>query len=82
MLHTVWKASKYGVFSGWYFSVFGLNQEIYEVNSVINPNGEKYGPEKTPYLDTLFSKWLTEKPSIPPEFFLQLTYLKFEGKWK
>ena len=78
----MWKASKYGVFSGWYFPVFGLNKEIYEVNSVINPNGEKYGPEKTPYLDTLFSKWLTEKPSIPPEFFLQLTYLKFEGKWK
>ena len=30
--------SKYGVFSGPYFSVFGLNTRI-------------YGPEKTPYLD-------------------------------
>ena len=30
---------KYGVFSGPYFPVFGLN-------------AGKYGPEKTPYLDT------------------------------
>ena len=36
---TVWKVSKYGVFSGPYFPVFGLNTG-------------KYGPEKTPYLDT------------------------------
>ena len=34
-----WKASIYGVFSGPYFPAFG-------------PNTEKYGPEKTPYLDT------------------------------
>ena len=33
------KVSRYGVFSGAYFSVFG-------------PNAEKYGPEKTLYLDT------------------------------
>ena len=36
---TVWKVSKYGVFSGLYFYVF-------------SPNTEKYGPEKMPYLDT------------------------------
>ena len=36
---TASKMSKYGVFSGPYFSVFG-------------PNTEKYGPEITPYLDT------------------------------
>ena len=35
----VWKVSKYGVFSGLYFPVFGLNTG-------------KYGPGKTPYLDT------------------------------
>ena len=45
---TVWKASKYRVFPGPYFPVFGLNTE-------------KFGTEKTPYLDTfravdLFSK--------------------------
>ena len=34
-----WKVSKYGVYSGQYFPVFGLNAEI---------------REKTPYLDTLF----------------------------
>ena len=40
--------SKYGLISGPYFPVFGLNTEIYEVN----PNTGKYGPEITPYLDT------------------------------
>ena len=29
---TVWKVSKYGVFSGPYFSVFGLNTKIYGLN--------------------------------------------------
>ena len=37
---TAWKVSKYGVISGPYFPVFGLNTG-------------KYGPELTPYLDTL-----------------------------
>ena len=36
---TAWKVSKYGIFSGPYFPVFELNTE-------------KYGPEKTPCLDT------------------------------
>ena len=36
---TAWKVAKYGVFSGPYFPVF-------------SPNAGKYGPEKTPYLDT------------------------------
>ena len=31
-LSTVWKVSKYGVFAGPYFSVFGLNTESYGVN--------------------------------------------------
>ena len=38
--YTVWKVCKYGVISGPYFSVFSLNTE-------------NYGPEITPYLDTL-----------------------------
>ena len=41
---TVWKVSKYRVFSGLYFPAFGLNTKIYEVN----PNTGKYEPEKTP----------------------------------
>ena len=36
---TAWKVSKYRVFSTPYLSVF-------------SPNAGKYGPEKTPYLDT------------------------------
>ena len=41
---TAWKVSKYGVISGLYFPVFGLNMEIC-------PNTGKYGPEVTLYLD-------------------------------
>ena len=36
---TAWKVSKYGVISGPYFPVFGLNTG-------------RYGPEIAPYLDT------------------------------
>ena len=52
ILKTAWKVSKYGVFSGPYFPVFGLNREIYGVNLRIQSQYTgKYGPEKTPYLD-------------------------------
>ena len=37
--YTTWKVSKYGVFSGQYFPLFRLNTV-------------KYGPKKSPYLDT------------------------------
>ena len=49
-LLAAWKMSKYGVFSGLYFPIFGLNTEIYSVNlrtpwiSVFSPIIEKYGP--------------------------------------
>ena len=46
---------KYGAFSGPYFPVFGLNTEIYGVNSVSSPNTRKFGPEKTPYLDAFYA---------------------------
>ena len=45
--YTAWKVSKYGILFGPYFPPFGLNKERYEV-----PLQIKYGPEKTPYLDT------------------------------
>ena len=38
--------SKYGVFSGPYFPVVGLNTEVFGLKT------GKYGPEKAPYLDT------------------------------
>ena len=50
---TVWKESKYGVFSGPYFPIFGLNTE-------------KYGPEKTPYLDTFHGAWGTSDTYLEP----------------
>ena len=43
---TAWKMSKYGAFFGPYFPVF--TPQI----SAFSPNTEKYGPGKTPYLDT------------------------------
>ena len=43
--------SKYGVFSGPYFSVVGLNTETYGVNLRIQSEYRET-PEKTPYLDT------------------------------
>ena len=63
--------SKYGVISGPYFPVFGLNTERSYL-SVFSPNTGKYGPEINPYLDTfhavplkessIFANLLTEKP--------------------
>ena len=46
------KVSKYGVFSGPYFPLFGLNTEIYSVNLRIQSKSGKHGPESSPYLDT------------------------------
>ena len=43
--------SKYGVLSGPYFPAFGLNTERYDL-FVFSRNAGKYGPGKTPYLDT------------------------------
>ena len=52
---TAWKVSKYGDFSGLYFPVFGLNTE-------------KYGSEKTPYLDTFNVVSANLIPSILKKF--------------
>ena len=46
-LSTAWKVSKYGVISGPYFPVFGLNTG-------------KYGPEITPCLDTFHKVQFTD----------------------
>ena len=43
---TVWKVSKYGVFSGPYFPVFGLNTEIHGVNLRIQPENRKIRTRK------------------------------------
>ena len=46
---TAQKVSKYRVFSGPYFPVFGLNTG-------------KYGPEKTPYLDSFYAVYHISVP--------------------
>ena len=57
---TAWKVSKYGVFSGPYLPVSGLNTEIYGVDLRIQSETGKYRPEKTPHLDTFYAMhiWL------------------------
>ena len=64
-----WKVSKYGVFSGPYFPVFGLNTKIY---SVFIPNTGKYGPEKTPY--NTFHAVVNNLNSMRPEFELRINH--------
>ena len=46
------EVSKYGVISGPYFPVFGLNTERYGVLRIFSPDTGIYGPEITLYLDT------------------------------
>ena len=47
--YTAQKESKYGVLSGSYFAVLGLNKEIF------SPNTGQYRPGKTPYLDSFYA---------------------------
>ena len=49
---TTWIVSKYGVFSGPYFPVFGLNTEIYSVKFRIKSAYRKIRTEKNTYLHT------------------------------
>ena len=49
---TARKLSKYGVTSGPYFPVFGLNMERYSMSLRIQSEYRKNGSEVTPYLDT------------------------------
>ena len=58
--------SKYGVISGPYFPIFGLNTSIQsterntEYLSVFSPNTGKYGQEITQYLDTFHAVWIVQ----------------------
>ena len=53
--YTAWKLSKYEVFSGSYFPVFGLNTEIYRVNLCIQSEYGKIRTRKTPHLDIFYA---------------------------
>ena len=58
-LSTAWKVSKYGVFSGPYFPAFRLNTKRYVVSLRIQSECGKYGPEKTPRLDTFHAVFVS-----------------------
>ena len=71
-INTAWKVSKYGVFSGPHFPAFGMEYFLVRIFphsdwirrdtsylSVFSPNAGKYGPEKSPYLDTFHAMQLS-----------------------
>ena len=64
MIFTAWKVSKYRVFSGPYFPVFGLNTR-------------KYRPEKTPYLDTFHAVIYNEDASLGTTLYMLGSIIMF-----
>ena len=58
---TAWKMSKYGVYSVPHFPASGLNTEKI---SQFSPNTVKYGPEKTPYLDTFHTTFILRNVTL------------------
>ena len=67
-VRTARNVSKYGVISGTYFPVFGLNTERYSgiirYLTVFSPNTGKYGPEIAPYLDTFHEVTVTSQVTL------------------
>ena len=85
---TMWKVSKYGIFSGTYFPVFGLNTERYSKRRdtpyfpVFSSNVGSYGLEKAPYLDTFLavfhiSNWWVWKYFSIKTFMKQATIILY-----
>ena len=66
LIPTAWKVSKYGVISGPYFPVFGLNTEIYFLHSVLINN--QLSPSRRANISKmdgyLFFSALGPKPNI------------------
>ena len=60
--------SKYGVISGPYFPVFGLDTEVYGVNLRIQSEYRKYGPEITPRLDTFYAMSISVNSDLISKF--------------
>ena len=54
---TAWKVSKYGAFSGPYFSEFGLNKEIYSVNLSNRPQQIKVNNLYSSWIKNLLGAW-------------------------
>ena len=65
-INTAWKVSKYGVFSGPYFPVIGLNTEIYGVNL---------------YIQSEYRKIRTSKNSAFGHFSRSAKIFTFKSKW-
>ena len=82
--YTAWKVSKYRVFSGPYFPVFGLNTEIGSVNFPIQSQYKKIRTRKNPYLDmqctfaerSIIDTWQSPK-NVSPEKFCSSNWPEF-----
>ena len=61
MNRTVWKVSKYGVFSGPYFPIVGLNTETYGVNLRVPSKYGKIRTRKNSVLDTSHAVLMNKK---------------------
>ena len=59
-----------------YFSVSGLNTNIYEVDLLFSPNTGKYGPEKTPYLDTFHAVVISNTATFAEDTTQYSTYAR------
>ena len=70
-IFTAWKVFKYGVFSGPYFPVFGLNTEINSVKSPYSVRVQEYRDQKKLCIWTLFTQCLKTVLKRPSEFFTQ-----------
>ena len=72
--------SKYRVFPVPYFPVFELDSEINKLDSVFGPNTGKYGPEKTPYLDTFHTVMAVAKDTCFNATSTQEFYVVYKKK--
>ena len=70
--------SKYGVISGLYFPLFGLNTKIYEVNLRIQSEYRKYGPEIAPYLDTFHAVRVSEFEAYDVSLIANILFVLFQ----
>ena len=68
--YIAWKVVKYRVFSDLNFPLFGLIRKFTPKILVFRPNKEKYGLQKTTYLDTFYTMLVTAKGFEEQSFYI------------
>ena len=83
---TAWKVSKYGVFSGPYFPVLGLNTQIYKVNLRIESECRKILTRKNSILEHFshsesdFHYYFTHSKPLYNYRYLTSLFQNFDGR--